>query len=153
VNTRETRPAKPVPAVHPWSQVFWVGTRAHKLLIQRCCLCKRPVFYPRLYCPHCFAAELEWVPSSGRGTVYSYTVVHNNAPSAFAADMPYVIAVVRLEEGVQMLSNLVECNPDELRCDLPVEVTFEKLDETFTLPKFKPVAAAEKQLDDRARGT
>jgi uncharacterized OB-fold protein len=67
--------------------------------------------------------------------------------------MPYVIAVVRLEEGVQMLSNLVECNPDELRCDLPVEVTFEKLDETFTLPKFKPVAAAEKQLDDRARGT
>ncbi|HEY0941978.1 MAG TPA: Zn-ribbon domain-containing OB-fold protein [Steroidobacter sp.] len=145
MSSQATRPAKPLPAVHPWSQAFWDGTRRKQLLIQRCCFCKRNVFYPRLYCPHCFAAELEWVPASGRGTVYTYTVVHNNAPSAFAADVPYVVAVIRLDEGVQMLSNLVDCSAEELCCGLPVEVTFEKLDETFTLPKFRPVRPPERQ--------
>ena len=75
----------------------------------------------------------------GRGTVYSYTVVEANAPSAFAGDVPYVVAVIRLEEGVQMLSNVVGCELSQLRCDMPVEVTFERLNEEFTLPKFRPV--------------
>jgi len=65
--------------------------------------------------------------------------VHSNAPSAFSADMPYVVAVIRLDEGVQMLSNIVQCDPAELRCDQAVEVVFEPLNAEFTLPKFKPV--------------
>lgn len=139
--TSETRTPKPVPVVQPWSRPFWEAARAGQLVIQRCGSCRHHVFYPRLYCPHCFAEGLEWVQASGRGTIYSFTVVLNNAPSAFAADVPYVVAVIRLEEGVQMLSNVVGCDPGELRCDMPVEVTFERLDEQFTLPKFRPVRA------------
>ena len=149
MNTHVTRPSKPVPTVHPWSRAFWEGTRAGKLLIQRCRSCRGNVFYPRLSCPHCFAADLEWVQSRGRGVIYSYTVVHNNAPSAFAGDTPYVVAVIRLEEGVQMLSNIVDCDSEELRCDMPVEVTFEKLDDDFTLPKFRPCTVPAR--DDRAQ--
>ncbi|MBW7851604.1 MAG: Zn-ribbon domain-containing OB-fold protein [Rhodospirillales bacterium] len=132
-------PAKPRPVVNPWSRPFWEGTRQGKLLIQKCGACGHHVFYPRLSCPDCFAEDLAWVQSSGRGTVYSHTVVMSNAPSAFAADVPYVVAVIRLDEGVQMLSNVVDCDPEHLACDMPVEVVFEKLDDEFTLPKFRPV--------------
>jgi hypothetical protein len=136
--TQEAKP-KPVPIVNPWARPFWDGARAGRLLIQRCQDCARHVFYPRVACPHCASERLEWVEASGKGTVYSYTVVYNNAPSAFAADVPYVVAVIELAEGVRMLSNIVQCNLDGLRCDMPVEVTFERLNDEFTLPKFRPV--------------
>ncbi|MFH1350608.1 MAG: Zn-ribbon domain-containing OB-fold protein [Pseudomonadota bacterium] len=132
-------PKKPVPVVTPWGKPFWDAARQGKLKIQLCKDCNKYVFYPRLVCPHCFSGNLDWVEASGKGTVYSYTLVQNNAPSPFLNDMPYVVAIIRLEEGVQMLSNIVDCDFDKLRCDMPVEVTFEELDEEFTLPKFKPV--------------
>jgi uncharacterized OB-fold protein len=90
-------------------------------------------------CPHCFSENIEWVEASGKGTIYSFTVVESNAPSPFVPDMPFVIAVVILEEGVRMLSNIVDCDLDALKCDQAVEVTFDKLNDEFTLPKFKPV--------------
>lgn len=133
-------PPKPRPVVNPWARPFWDGTREGRLMIQRCEDCATHVFYPRLACPACGGERLVWVQASGRGLVYSYTVVKNNAPSAFVADLPYVVAVIRLEEGVQMLSNLVGWSESTLRCDLPVEVVFEPLDENFVLPKFRPVA-------------
>jgi uncharacterized OB-fold protein len=120
-----TRPPKPVPIVQPWAQPFWDATRQ--------------IHYPRIACPYCGADDLGWREASGRGTIYSYTVVESNAPSAFIGDMPYVVAVIRLAEGVQMLSNVVECEPGELRCDQPVEVVFGRMDDAFTLPKFRPV--------------
>jgi uncharacterized OB-fold protein len=132
-------PKKPVPVVNPWARPFWEAARDHKLVIQKCKDCDKYVFYPRIACPHCFSDELTWVQASGKGKIYTYSVVVSNAPSAFVQDMPYVIAVIRLDEGVQMLSNVVDCNPEEVTCDMPVEVTFEKLDEEFTLPKFRPV--------------
>jgi hypothetical protein len=132
-------PKKPVPVVNPWARPFWEAARDHKLVIQKCKDCDQYVFYPRIACPHCFSDELTWVQASGKGKIYTYSVVVSNAPSAFVQDMPYVIAVIRLDEGVQMLSNVVDCNPEEVTCDMPVEVTFEKLDEEFTLPKFRPV--------------
>jgi uncharacterized OB-fold protein len=132
-------PKKPVPIVNPWAKPFWEAARDEKLMIQRCDVCEKHVFYPRLTCPHCFSGDMRWVEASGKGTVYSYTVVTNNAPSAFIQDMPFVIAIVKLEEGVQMLSNIIDCDPQEVQCDMPVEVTFEKLDAEFTLPKFRPV--------------
>ena len=97
------------------------------------------IFYPRIACPHCASDSLEWVEASGKGTVYSFTVVEANAPSAFVGDIPFVVAVIRLQEGVQMLSNVVGCDPHAVVCDMPVEVTYEKLNDEFTLPKFKPV--------------
>lgn len=130
---------KPQPVVNTWAKPFWDGCAENKLLIQRCSACHQTVFYPRIACPHCSSDRLVWEEASGRGTIYSYTVVENNAPSAFAQDVPYVVAVIRLQEGVQMLSNIVDCDFQELECELPVEVVFEKLDDEFTLPKFRPV--------------
>lgn len=130
---------KPAPIVNDWARPFWEAARQEKLVIQRCKDCDEYIFYPRIACPYCFSDNIDWVEASGKGTVYSYTVVENNAPSAFINDIPYVVAVVRLEEGVQMLSNIVGCEPCDVRCDMAVNVTFEKLDDEFTLPKFKPV--------------
>lgn len=135
---QEAKP-KPVPIVNPWARPFWDGARERRLLIQHCRDCHKHVFYPRVACPHCFSENLEWVQASGRGTVYSFTVVYANAPSAFIPDIPYVVAVIDLAEGVRMLSNIVGCDLDALRCDMPVEVTFERLNDEFTLPKFRPV--------------
>jgi len=132
-------PKKPVPIVNPWARPFWEAAQEGKLIFQRCKDCEKNVFYPRIACPHCFSDNLEWVEASGKGTVYTYTVVENNSPSAFMSDVPFVIAIVKLEEeGVQMLTNIVGCDPGAVQCDMPVEVIFEKLNDEFTLPKFKP---------------
>jgi uncharacterized OB-fold protein len=133
------RPPKPVPVVQPWARPFWEAARERRLVLQHCRACDRPIHYPRIACPRCGGDDLGWKEASGRGTIYSFTVVQANAPSAFREDVPYVVAVIRLAEGVQMLSNIVECDPDRLACDQPVEVTFELLDDEFTLPKFRPV--------------
>ena len=133
-----TTPSKPDPLVNNWARPFWEGTREEKLLIQRCLDCKKHIFYPRMACPFCFSDNIEWVEASGKGTIYSFTVVESNAPSPFVPDMPFVIAVVILEEGVRMLSNIVDCDTEALECDQAVEVTFEKLNDEFTLPKFRP---------------
>jgi len=132
-------PEKPSPVVQPWARPFWEAARERRLDLQYCATCDRCIHYPRIECPYCANAQLEWRSSKGRGSIYSFTVVHSNAPSAFSADMPYVVAVIRLDEGVQMLSNIVQCDPAELRCDQAVEVVFEPLNAEFTLPKFKPV--------------
>ena len=130
---------KPVPVISSWAKPFWDAAKEGKLLYQRCKDCNTNVFYPRIACTNCFSDNLEWVESSGKGTVYTYTVVESNPPSAFIQDLPFVIAIIKLEEeGVQMLSNIVDCDPHEVECDMPVEVVFEKLNDEVTLPKFKP---------------
>ena len=132
-------PEKPVPPVTSWTINFWKGAKEGKLMIQKCKDCNKHIFYPRMSCPFCFSDDIEWVQSSGKGKIYTYTVVRSNAPSAFIADMPFVIAVVRMDDGVQMLTNIVDCEPEQVYCEMPVQVTFEKLTEEVTLPKFRPV--------------
>lgn len=139
--TETAPPAKPRPVVQPWARPFWNATREGRLALQYCPACQVHVHYPRIACPHCGGDRMEWRTASGRGTIYSYTVVVSNAPSAFTADMPYVVAIIHLDEGVRMLSNVVGCDPDALRCDMPVEVVFERIDDEFTLPKFRPIEA------------
>lgn len=131
----------PAPKPSVWSKPFWEGAKEGRLLIQVCAACAQRVFYPRLYCPNCLAPELGWMQASGRGAIYSYTIVRSNAPSAFAASIPYVVAVVRLEEGVQMLANIVDSDLDDLRCDAPVEVVFETKSD-WVLPQFRLARAA-----------
>ncbi len=132
-------PQKPLPVVNPWAKPFWDAAADEKLVFQKCGDCDKNIFYPRIACPHCFSDNLQWVEASGKGIVYSYTIVENNAPSAFIKDMPYVIAIIKLEEGIQMLSNIIGCDPYAVTCEMPVQVTFEELDEEFKLPKFVPV--------------
>lgn len=130
---------KPVPPIHPWTAPFWQAARENKLMIQKCSSCQRHIFYPRLSCPFCFSDQVTWVESAGKGKVYTFSVAQNNAPSAFLSDMPFVIAIVRLDEGVQMMTNIVGCDPAQVRCEMPVTVVFEKLNDEITLPKFKPL--------------
>ena len=133
-------PDKPIPPVDSWSEPFWAGAREQRLVIQKCADCEKHIFYPRLSCPFCFSDRLDWIEASGRGTIYSHTLVQNNPPSTFADDVPFVIAIVELEEGVRMMTNIVDCDPEVLHCEMPVEVTFERLTDEITLPKFKPLA-------------
>lgn len=130
---------KPLPSPSPWSRPFWEGCKRHELLIQRCKDCGTYIFYPKLYCPNCLSANIEWVKSSGRGKVYTFTVVYRYAPTEFLDIVPYVVAVIRLEEGIQLMSNVVDCDPEQVKCDMEVEVRFEEVTDEFSLPRFRPL--------------
>jgi uncharacterized OB-fold protein len=106
------------------------------LRVQRCRECQTYVFIPEPFCTGCQSEELEWVESSGRGTVYSMTTVYRPQRPEF--EVPYTVAIVELEEGWHMLTNLVDCSPEELRVGLPVEVTFRRMTDEVTLPLFRP---------------
>ena len=132
---------KPLPQPTPETQPFWDGCKRHELLLPLCLNCNRLHFYPRALCPHCWSTDLKWVPSSGKGKLYSYVINHRLAPG-FEDEVPFVIAIVELEEGVRMMSNLVgvAADPDALPIDLPLEVTFDDVTEEITLPKFRPAS-------------
>ena len=108
------------------TQPFWDGIQAGKLRIQRCLGCRRYVFYPRSICPHCMA-DLEWVDAAGTGTVHSFTVVHRAPAEEYRSEVPYVVALIDLEEGVRMMSRLVDCEPSEVVVGAAVEVQFREL--------------------------
>ena len=129
-------PTKPVPPIDPWTQPYWDAAAEGRFVIQRCRACERAVFYPRQWCPHCGAEDLDWIEASGRGHIYSYSVVRNYPPSAFADAVPFVIAIVELEEGPRMMTNIVDADPEQVACDLPVEVAFMDRD-GVSLPVFR----------------
>ena len=131
---------KPLPEPTEVSRPFWDAAREHRLVIQRSTKTGQHVFYPRAVSPFGPDDELEWVEASGRGTVYSYTVARRPTGPQWAADVPYVIAIVELEEGVHLTANIVDCDPDSVRVGLPVEVTFHDVTPEVTLPQFRPVA-------------
>jgi hypothetical protein len=133
---------KPVPKSTPETQPFWDGTAAGELRIQRCLTCTRHYFYPRPSCPNCGSDEVEWVRASGRATLYSYVINHRPAPG-FEEDGPYAIAVVLLEEGVRMMTNIVgvEITPENLPLDMELKVVFEQRGD-MSVPLFEPAGAA-----------
>jgi uncharacterized protein len=127
---------KPVPHPNAVSRPFWDAARKHELILQRCAGCGAHIYYPRSRCPKCMSDKLEWKPMSGRGTVYSYTVVWRTPTKAFA-DKPYVLAIIELEEGVRMTSNVLVA-PDQVKVGMPVTVSFDDVTPETTLVKFKP---------------
>jgi uncharacterized OB-fold protein len=118
---------------------FWEGAREHKLLIQRCQQCGYYTHPPRDVCRNCLSTELAPSQVSGKGRLYSYTVAHQAFHPAFVDRVPYIVATITLDEqpGLQVLSNVVGCDEDELTMDMPVEVTFEKMDADVVLPMFR----------------
>ncbi|HWP43730.1 MAG TPA: Zn-ribbon domain-containing OB-fold protein [Blastocatellia bacterium] len=127
----------PLPKPDNDSAEYWDAARRHKLVLQQCIECQRFRFYPRSVCPHCLSDRFEWRPASGRGKVYSFTVIHRAPAQAFRDRVPYVLALVELEEGVRMMTNIVECDPDTVRIGESVEVTFDDVTDEVTLPKFR----------------
>jgi uncharacterized OB-fold protein len=127
------RPLNPV-----LTQPFWEAAKRHELQIPRCQTCDHIFFYPRSECPRCFATNVEWVRVSGRGRLHSYTIVYQPANAAFRADAPHIYAVVQLDEGPRIVSNVVQCKLDEVRVDMPLVAVFDDVTPEWTLVKFKP---------------
>ena len=130
--------AKPLPAPSPVTQPFWDGLREGELRIQRCRDCAKHVFYPRTACHYCLSDRLEWVKASGRGTLYSFTIVRRAMNPAFQADVPYVFAIVELEEGPRVTTNIVNCPLEALRVDMPVMAVYDRVTPEAALLKFEP---------------
>ncbi|MEN8181777.1 MAG: Zn-ribbon domain-containing OB-fold protein [Myxococcota bacterium] len=130
---------RPEPPSSPVSAPFWEATRERRLVLQWCGSCNATIHYPREACPHCFGSELGWRESAGRGVVHATTVMHQPAHPAFADRVPYVVALVELEEGVRMLTNIVGCDPAQARVGRPVRVAWEDLSDGRALPMFELV--------------
>ena len=121
----------PAPPVTPETRPFWEAAAEGRLLVKRCTACGQAHHYPRSICPFCFGDATEWLPASGRGTIYSYSVMRR-------APEPYAIAYVTLDEGVTMMTNIVDCDLDALRIGQPVKVAFKPTDGGPPVPMFTP---------------
>lgn len=128
---------RPLPQPTDLSSPFWDACRQHLLIVQRCQACAAYIFPPQDFCRNCFRDTLSWVPVVGRGTVYSYTVIWRPQTPAFMA--PYVVAIVDLAEGYQMMSNVIGCRWEDVKVGLEVEVDFDDRTDAISLPVFRPL--------------
>lgn len=133
-------PKRFLPQPTPETQPFWDGTLQSELRLQRCDACAHTYFPPRPFCPKCASRKVSWFKASGKGVLYSYVIHHRPAPGFTP---PYSIAVVQLDEGPRMMTNIVGCpqTPEALQLDMPVEVVFTKMSERIALPLFQPRSA------------
>jgi uncharacterized OB-fold protein len=129
---------KPVPRPAPESTPYWEAAKQHKLELPRCSACKQFWFPPSQSCPHCLAADFTFVPVSGRGKVFSFVTFHRVYHPAFEQEVPYVVALVELEEGPRLLTNIVGVTPDKVSCEMPVKVVFDDVGDGVSVPKFTP---------------
>ncbi|MFO7557295.1 MAG: enoyl-CoA hydratase-related protein [Desulfobacterales bacterium] len=133
---------KPIPRIQPWTRAFWEGTKRGKLLIQHCKDCDTNIFYPRKVCPECWSQNLDWIEACGKASVYTFSVMMDMVEPKFMGDLPYVMAMVDLEEGIRMTTRIVQCRPEDVTIDMDVEVVFEDLSPECSLPMFRPADAA-----------
>lgn len=137
------------------SEPFWAATRERRYLVQWCTRCSRPIFYPRVVCPSCLSdAGLSWRESSGKGTVYAFSVQHRPANPTMAERVPYVVALVDLQAGddaaaVRVMSNVVNCDHSSVEIGQAVSLTWEPLSDGRNLPQFEPVGPAGQRPDSR----
>jgi uncharacterized OB-fold protein len=136
-----TESLRPLPVPTPETQHFWDGTRVGELRLQQCNDCQHTYFPPRPFCPECSSRNVQIVVASGRATLESYVISHR-PHKAFTG--PYAIALVALEEGPRMMSNIVGCEqtPEALQLDMPLQVTFEDAGADIHLPLFTPTGAS-----------
>ena len=140
-----TQPAQPPPSItpplpQPESDFYWEKCKAHELWLRHCKACDNTYFYPRDICPGCFSRDTDWVQSSGRGILHAFAIVHRGPVPAFRDRVPYVTALVELEGGARMPTNLVqvEADPANIKIGMALEVVFEDLNDDISLPMFRP---------------
>ena len=129
-----------LPTPEAETQPFWDAAREGRVLVKRCRDCGRHHFYPRPFCPFCWSAQVDWVESRGRATLYTWSVVHQNDLPPFRDRVPYVAAVVDLEEGPRMMTTIVDTDPDELRIGMPLEAVPFPVNDEITAVAFRPAA-------------
>ena len=136
--------SKPLPAITTEAKPFWDAAAQQKLIIQRCHDCNAWVWTPRPSCNECGSEKVEWTPMSGKGEVYSFTVIRQvvgrTTSKSFKPDIPYVIAWVDLAEGPRLITNIIGCPVEDVKLGMKVTVQFEKASEKVWLPKFRPAA-------------
>jgi uncharacterized OB-fold protein len=130
--------AKPLPQPSAESRPFWEACQRHEFRLQRCQACGQFWFPPGAVCPECLSERWEWTPTSGRGTVFSFVVMHRVYHKGFADDVPYPVALIALDEGPRFLTRLVDCRPEDVQVGMPVEVAFDDVTPERTLPHFRP---------------
>jgi len=136
-------PKRPLPDATPETREYWEGAKRGELRIERCQSCGKAYFYPRPFCPFCSSRDVAWFTASGRGRLYSY-VINQRPARGFEDFVPYVIAIVELDEGPRMMTNIigVEPVPEHLPIGMRVEVTFERQSDEITLPLFRPAGGS-----------
>ncbi len=131
---------RPVPVPDGSSAEYWAAAARGELLLQFCRSCGASQFYPRFACRWC-AGEPEWRRASGLGVVHTFTVIHQNGSRAFRERVPYVVAMVELEEGPRMMCNVTHCSPEQVHIGMAVEVCFVPVEEGLAIPQFRPSQA------------
>jgi len=135
----------PLPVLDPLTTPFWEGCHRHELLIQHCLACGSRRFPPGPVCLECRSDQAEWRPARGLATVFSWIVVRHPIPAeVYASEVPYVVALVDLEEGVRMVTNIIGCAPEAVTAGMRLEVVYKDVNETVTLPQFRPVGIPER---------
>ena len=128
----------PRPGVDWETRAYWEGCGRGEIVLQRCRACKKIQHRPRAFCISCLSDEIEHFAASGRGTVHSYTVTHQNQAPGFRGALPYVLAYVELEEGVRLLSNVVGCPAEQVQIGMPVRADFTEPEDDIAIPRFSP---------------
>jgi len=131
--------AKPLPKITFENEKYWAGLREGKLLVQRCLSCHRLQFYPRFFCGQCYGRELEWYETKGIGTIYTFTVIRRPPTEDFKDEVPYIIGLVELEEGVRIMARIVHVTPENCVVGLPVKLCQEYKDHDMVYPAFLPI--------------
>jgi uncharacterized OB-fold protein len=131
-----TLPARPLPQPTTETAAYWAAAQEQRLVIQRCDHCGQCQFYPRAFCLSCLSDRVEWVDASGQGRVYTYTVCRIAPSPAFESRLPYVVALIDLDEGVRLLANILDADLERVVIGARVRVCFESVSETCTLPQF-----------------
>jgi uncharacterized OB-fold protein len=138
---QQTAYNKPLPVPDSESTPFWDGMREHRLMLQRCASTGEHLFPPVTFCPGSLEKP-EWVQVSGKGTVFSWIVVRHPVPrDIYADEVPYVVALIALDEGCRMTGNIVDCAPEDVRAGMPVEIVYNQVTPEITLPAFRPAEA------------
>jgi uncharacterized OB-fold protein len=138
LNLSDEEMIKPLPKTSKWSQPFWDNAKKHKLTLKKCKDCGHIDHPPYLYCTNCHSDNSEWIEASGKGKLVAYAINTYMVPFPFWDEMPYVLAMIDLDEGVRMISNIIECEQDKLENGMSLEVVFDDVSEEFTLPKWRP---------------
>jgi uncharacterized OB-fold protein len=120
------------------TKAFWEGSKKHQLMFQKCINCGHVRWPPSIACPSCHSFEYEWISAMGKGRIKSYVVYYTVVHPAYKDKVPYITAVVELEEGPRLLTNIVDCGLQDIHYDMKVEVYWEDIESGFSLPKFVP---------------
>lgn len=126
------------PPVTEVTQAFWDATREQRLLVQWCLDCDAPIFFPREVCPACLGTSLDWRLAGGEAEVYAVSVQHQPAYPTLADRVPYAVALVDLDEGIRMMTNVIGGDPDDVFVGQRVELCWEPLSDGRNLPQFRP---------------